>query len=409
VSSPRDPRAAARGGRDGRDAPGRPLRPAAGAPTPRVPGDQPARRPDPRLPPAVTATAPDALGDLVERLGFPRFHARQAAAAVFRRGASSFAGMTDLPGDLRSALEGAARVETSRVTLRRRSRDGTVKLLVTMEDGQAVEAVLIPDGKRTTLCVSTEVGCPVRCVFCASGLDGLQRALGAHEVVEQVLHARRALEAEHPGRAISNLVLMGMGEPLLNYEAIREALRALRSPAGLGIGARRITLSTVGIIENMDRLAREGEAINLAVSLHAPDDATRDRIVPLNRRYGAAAVAEASRRYATETGRDVTFEYVLLEGINDSLAQARLLADLAAGAHINVNLIPHNRVEGLPYRPPTDAVVEAFAGVLRSRAIPVHVRRRRGDDIDAACGQLRLREAPGTAAPPPPPETPPRP
>ena len=234
----------------------------------------------------------------------------------------------------------------------------------------------------------------MRCAFCASGLEGLVRPLAAHEIVEQVLHARRLLAASGGG-PLTNVVLMGMGEPLLNFEATAAALRALRDPAGIGIGARRITLSTVGIVEGMERLAAEGHPINLAVSLHAPDDATRTRIVPLNARYGAARVAAAARRYARETGRDVTFEYVLLRGVNDSDVQAALLADLAAGAHVNVNLIPYNRVEGLPFEPPDPARVEAFARILEGRRVPVHVRRRRGDDIDAACGQLRVRAEAG--------------
>ncbi len=298
--------------------------------------------------------------------------------------------MTDLPRDLRARLAEGFRVLSSSVEMAQRSRDGTVKVLVLLEDGSRVEAVVIPEEERTTLCVSTEVGCPVRCAFCASGLEGLVRPLRAHEIVEQVLHARRVLR-EEGGRSLTNLVLMGMGEPLLNYDQTVAALGALRDRSGIALGARRITLSTVGIVEGMERLKREGHPINLAVSLHAPDDETRTRIVPLNVRYGVARVAAAARAYARDTGRDVTFEYVLLAGVNDSDDQARLLADLASGAHINVNLIPYNQVEGLPFRAPSGERVEDFAGILRERAVPVHVRRRRGEDIDAACGQLRLK------------------
>ena len=320
----------------------------------------------------------------------PAYRARQIREAVFRRAAGSFEEMTDLPKDLRARLAAGLRVHSSSVETVRRSRDGTAKILVLLEDGRRVEAVIIPEGRRTTACISTEVGCPVRCVFCASGLEGLVRPLRAHEIVEQVLHVLRLLPGDG-ARGLTNLVLMGMGEPLLNYDATAAALRALRDPGGIGLGARRITLSTVGIVEGMDRLAAEGIPVNLAVSLHAPDDTTRTRIVPLNARYGVAKVAAAARRYAKETGRDVTFEYVLLSGVNDSDAQAGMLADLAAGAHVNVNLIPFNRVEGLPYLPPGEERVEAFAAALRKRGVAVHVRRRRGDDIDAACGQLRLR------------------
>ena len=362
----------------------------------------------PPLPPAVTALDEAALAAVLSDLGEPAYRARQIRRAVFRRSASSFAEMTDLPAELRERLSPALRAVTSSVETVSRSRDGTVKLLIRLEDGRRVEAVLIPEGDRTTLCVSSEVGCPVRCAFCASGLEGLVRPLRGHEIVEQVLHARRLLAGDaapgSPARGITNLVLMGMGEPLLNFEAVAEALTALRDREGIGLGARRITLSTVGIVEGMERLAAEGHPINLAVSLHAPDDPTRTRIVPLNARYGVAAVVDASRRYAKATGRDVTFEYVMLSGVNDSPEQAGMLAAHAAGAHVNVNLIPFNRVEGLPFEPPPQEVLDRFAAILRGRGVVVHVRRRRGEDIDAACGQLRLTayraERPAAAEPP---------
>ena len=343
----------------------------------------------------------------MESLGRPRFHGRQVRASVLKRGLPSFASMTDLPADLREDLERELRIESSRPESVQRSRDGTVKLLIRLEDGESVESVLIPEGKRMTLCISSEVGCPVRCSFCASGLEGLVRPLGTHEIVEQVLHARRMLVADGTG-PLANLVLMGMGEPLLNYEAVHAALEVLRDPDGIALGARRITLSTVGILEGMERLAAERHPINLAVSLHAPDDETRSVLVPLNARYGVDRVAEAARRYAATTKRDVTFEYVMLDGVNDSEAQARRLAGHASGGHVNVNLIPWNPVEGMDYSPPPPERIQAFAGILRRRGVPVHVRKQRGEDIDAACGQLRLKAdgpgAPGTARGPGPTE-----
>ncbi|HEU4394594.1 MAG TPA: 23S rRNA (adenine(2503)-C(2))-methyltransferase RlmN [Planctomycetota bacterium] len=337
----------------------------------------------------MTALAPAELEARLAALGLPKYRARQVRDAVLRRGARSFEEATDLPRELRERLSRELRARSSAVERVQRSRDGTAKLLVLMEDGRRVETVVIPEGRRTTVCVSTEVGCPVRCAFCASGLEGLVRPLAAHEIAEQFLHAR-SLCADDGVPAPTNVVLMGMGEPLLNFDATAAALRMLRDRAGIALGARRITLSTVGILDGIERLKSEGHKINLAVSLHAPDDRTRDRIVPLNTRSGVARIVEAARRYARETGRDVTFEYVLLAGVNDSDAQAEALAGHAAGAHINVNLIPFNRVPGLPFRSPTPARVEAFSAILRRRGVPVHVRRRRGDDIAAACGQLRL-------------------
>jgi len=337
----------------------------------------------------VTALAPEELEARLAALGLPRYRARQVRDAVLRRGARSFEEATDLPRDLRERLGRDLRPRATAVESVLRSSDGTAKLLVRLDDGRRVETVVIPEGRRTTVCVSTEVGCPVRCAFCASGLEGLVRPLAAHEIAEQYLHAR-SLCADDGIGAPTNVVLMGMGEPLLNFDATAAALRLLRDRSGIGLGARRITLSTVGILEGMERLRAEGHKINLAVSLHAPDDATRDRLVPLNARTGVARVVEAARRYAKESGRDVTFEYVLLAGVNDSDEQAEALAGHAAGAHINVNLIPFNRVEGIPFHPPSPERVEAFAARLRRRRVPVHVRRRRGDDIAAACGQLRL-------------------
>jgi 23S rRNA (adenine2503-C2)-methyltransferase len=339
--------------------------------------------------PAVTALAPAELEARLAALGLPKYRARQVRDAVLRRGARTFDEATDLPRDLRERLSRDLRTRSSEVERVERSKDGTAKLLVRMEDGRRVETVVIPEGRRTTVCVSTEVGCPVRCAFCASGLEGLVRPLAAHEIAEQFLHAR-SLCADEGLPAPTNVVLMGMGEPLLNFDATAAALRLLRDRAGIGLGARRITLSTVGILAGIERLKAEGHKINLAVSLHAPDDATRNRLVPLNVHTGVARLAEAARRYAKETGRDVTFEYVLLAGVNDSDAQAEALAGHASGAHVNVNLIPFNRVAGLPFRPPSPARVEAFSAILRRRRVPVHVRRRRGDDIAAACGQLRL-------------------
>ncbi|MHC4473449.1 MAG: dual-specificity RNA methyltransferase RlmN [Planctomycetota bacterium] len=332
---------------------------------------------DPR--PAVTSLEP---GELAAHLDVPLYRARQIRAWVVDRAADSFARMTDLPKDMRSALPDRLRLLSSEIVEAPASPDGTEKLLVRMEDEALVECVLIPEGARLTLCMSSQVGCPAGCAFCASGLRGLERNLASHEILEQYLHAARRAGGRD---RITNVVMMGMGEPLLNYDAVVAAVRALP------LGARRITVSTVGLPDRMRRLAREGRKVNLAVSLHAPDDETRDRLVPVNRKFGVAEVVRAARDYFEETGRDVTFEYILIDGENASPEHAERLAALLGTRNLNVNLIPMNPVEGLPYRPPPHRDVDAFRERLQAAGIPTHVRRPRGREIDGACGQLRLR------------------
>ncbi len=319
--------------------------------------------------------------ELATRLSLPVFRGRQMLAWV-GRGADSFADMTDLPLELRQTLPARLRVLSSRISEAIRSADGTKKLLVSMEDESLVECVIIPEGKRLTLCISSQVGCPAACSFCASGLLGLTRSLKANEILEQFFHAARvAGGAEN----ITNVVMMGMGEPLLNYDHVVSAVR------GLPLSQRRITLSTVGIPKAMARLAKEGIKVNLAVSLHAPNDEIRNRLVPVNKNFGIERVVRAAREYFEATRRDVTFEYILIEGENAGDEHAYQLIRLLGRGNINVNLIPMNPVEGLPYQPPTPERVETFCEMLERAGIPTHVRRPRGREIDAACGQLRLR------------------
>ncbi|MEN8149367.1 MAG: 23S rRNA (adenine(2503)-C(2))-methyltransferase RlmN [Planctomycetota bacterium] len=329
--------------------------------------------------PAVTALTADEIAALLE---VPAFRGRQIRAWVVERGATDFEAMTDLPVALRESLPGKLRIATSVIGEKHRGRDGTFKLLLTMEDGEPVECVLIPEGERLTLCASSQVGCPAGCAFCASGLRGLTRNLAAHEIHEQFIHAQR-VAGEKP---ISNVVVMGMGEPLLNFENVVAALDLFP------IGARRITLSTVGLPDRIRRLAEQSRKVNLAVSLHAPDDETRNRLVPINAKFGIEEVVSAARDYFEATGRDVTYEYILIEGVNASMEHADRLAKLLRGGNLNVNLIPMNPVDSLPFRPPTDAHVEFFREQLARAGIPTHVRRPRGREIDAACGQLRLRK-----------------
>ncbi len=326
------------------------------------------------------------LRGLVASLGEPAYRADQVLEWVYVRGAGSFDAMTSLSKSARAALAERAVLFTASVRDEQRSGDGTRKLLLALSDGETIETVVIPAGERRTVCVSTQVGCAVGCAFCASGLGGLVRDLTGGEIVEQVLHARRRLE---PPAAAMNVVVMGIGEPLSNFDALVRALGILAAPWGLAMSGRRITVSTVGLPGRIRRLADSGLGVNLAISLHASDDATRARLVP-----GAKPIRDvlrAARHYLGATGRDVTLEYVLVQGVNDSPADARALADLAGTLAVLVNVIPLNPVAGLPWRAPGAERVERFASVLRHRGVRAQVRRRRGGDIDAACGQLRRR------------------
>ncbi|MBI4574637.1 MAG: 23S rRNA (adenine(2503)-C(2))-methyltransferase RlmN [Planctomycetes bacterium] len=328
------------------------------------------------------------LESLFVELGEAPYRARQVQGWVFRRRAGTCTSMTDLPNTLRSRLEEACPVHSSRVAEQRRSEDGSVALVVELADGEAVECVLIPEGRRRTVCVSTQVGCAMGCVFCASGLAGIRRDLEAGEVVEQFLHATRLLPAEE---AITHVVLMGMGEPLANYREVVKALRVLNAPWGGALGARRLTLSTVGVSpSSIDRLAGEGIPIRLAISLHAADDELRRRIIPTASRVSVADLVAAARRYREATGRDVTFEYTLIRGVNDDPRLAHQLAELLEGLSCNVNVIPLNPVAEIGLEPPAPGEVEAFMDVLRRAGVVVRHRRKRGGDVEAACGQLRL-------------------
>ena len=340
--------------------------------------------------PAITDLSDAELGELVTGLGGKPFQARQLAHWVFRHGAPAFADCRNLPAALQQRLEDWGTVRSSRVEHTAVSADGTEKLLIRYRDGETVESVLIPEGNRNTLCVSSQVGCPVGFVFCASGLDGVRRNLTAGEIVDQVLHARDRLGA---ARQLTNIVVMGMGEPLLNLSNLEPALARVHDEHGIGIGARRITVSTSGYPMQMRAFARTPHAYQLAVSLHAADDDLRRQLVPTARHSVAEIVADADR-YATARRREVTFEVVLLGGVNDRPGDADILAATVADVRCTVNLIPWNpvaRISGL--RRSSADHTDAFADRLRSRGINVTVRRQRGADRDAACGQLRLRHA----------------
>jgi 23S rRNA (adenine2503-C2)-methyltransferase len=336
----------------------------------------------------LTGLSVQELEDRLEALGVERWRAKPILHWVYRRGASSFGEMTDLSLALREELPRHFQVLRSSVAESRPGPDGTVKHLVMLPGGDVVETVMIPEEDRRTVCISTQVGCPMRCVFCASGLSGLKRNLEAPEIVEQVLHALRGLGPE--GR-ISNVVVMGIGEPLLNAANLIRALRTLKASWGMGIGYRRITLSTVGVIGQLPELVRQDVTPNLAVSLHAPDDSIRAEVVPTMKNVRIADLVKAAVEYRQATGKEVTFEYVILEGINDEKRHALELGKKLKGKKVKVNVIPFNRVEELPYRAPSTEKVDRFVAALGSCGVPVTVRKRKGDAVSAACGQLRAR------------------
>ncbi len=339
---------------------------------------------------AVCGLSDAEVAALVATLGGKPFHARQLARWVFARGARDYAACTDLPPALRDALAAWGPVRGSEVERVERAADGAEKLLLRLADGEAIETVVIPEGRRTTLCVSTQVGCPVACAFCASGLDGVRRNLQTSEIIEQVLHAGDRLP---PSRPLTNLVVMGMGEPLLNLEALLPALARIGDPVGIGLGARRITVSTSGYPERIERFAREPQQYQLAVSLHAGDDALRHRLVP-TARASVRAIVQAAARYAAAKGREVTFEVVLLAQVNDRPGDADALIDAVRAVPCTVNLIPWNPVDRIrDLSRPAAQRVDAFAARLRAGGLKVTVRSQRGADRDAACGQLRLRSA----------------
>jgi 23S rRNA (adenine2503-C2)-methyltransferase len=323
--------------------------------------------------------------------GEPGFRARQVVRWVFDRRAEDFGAMTDLPVRLRAALEEQWTVFGTRLVHHDVAPDGTDKLLLACGDGRRIECVLMAEDDRRTVCISTQVGCGMGCVFCASGLKGVERNLTRAELLEQVLRLRNLLPQ---GQALTNLVVMGMGESLANFDNLIAALDRICSPEGLNLGQRRVTISTVGLPEKMRKLAALDRQYHLAVSLHAPTEALRNALVPVNERIGLGAVLEAADAYFQRSGRQVTFEYVLLRGVNDRPEDARALAGLLAGRKAHVNLIPYNPVPGLPFQRPEPAAIRRFVAIVRASAVSVSVRKTKGRRIDAACGQLRRRLEP---------------
>jgi len=321
--------------------------------------------------------------------GQPAFRAAQIRKWIFEGRAESFQGMSDLPKSLRDELAAGYQLWTSKVVRHLQSADGTEKLLLELSDGGRIECVLLRDGERRSICISTQVGCAMGCVFCASGLDGVDRNLTGGEIVEQMLLLQRLLPARE---RLSHIVVMGMGEPLANLENLLPALDEASAEDGLGISHRRITISTVGLPKQLQRLCDLNTRYHLAVSLHAPNDALRNQIVPVNKNIGLREIIHAADRYFEVSGRRLTFEYVLLAGVNDQLRHAHELAALLRSRQALLNVIPYNPVAGLPYKTPSPAAVHKFRDILVAAGINVKFRQRKGDEINAACGQLRRSE-----------------
>jgi 23S rRNA (adenine2503-C2)-methyltransferase len=347
------------------------------------------------------------LGELLAGWGEPRFRVDQVWGWLYRSLAGDFEGMANLPKALRARLTSEADLGLLTVVSERESPSGqTRKVLYRLRDGNTIESVLMHYHDRRTACISSQVGCGMGCTFCATGQGGLVRNLSAGEIVAQVIHLarevreaqieraeERGIRAQLPEHPVTNIVLMGMGEPLANYDATWQAIETLSDARGYGLGARHITLSTVGLVPGIRRLTEEGLPINLAVSLHASDDPLRDQLVPVNVRYPLADVMAAVRDYVQETGRRVTIEYALIDRVNDTMEQAQGLADLLQDLLCHVNLIPLNPTPGSALQASPRERVEAFRDVLTGRRIPTTVRMRRGIGIEAGCGQLRQHQA----------------
>ena len=334
------------------------------------------------------------LEEELHKLGEPSYRARQITDWLYKKRIDSIENMTDLPQSLRERL--AEKFSFSKIDVVRvlGSRDTTRKFLFRLSDANLIESVLIPaspalygeKSDRRTICISTQVGCAYGCKFCASGLEGFSRNLRANEIIDQIIAIERV-----SGEKIDNIVFMGMGEPLANFENVMRAIRIVNAPWGLGIGARHITLSTSGLAPQIKKLADEPLQIRLAVSLHGATDEVRNQIMPINRKYNIETLLSACDYYTAHRSQRLTFEYILIAGVNDSDEQAHFLAQHARRLFAKVNLIPYNAVEDLEWSRPSRSRQEKFLSILRAHKIPATLRREKGHDIDAACGQLRLQ------------------
>ncbi len=330
----------------------------------------------------------DALLRFFNELGEPSYRTDQVLKWIHQRSVSDFDAMTDLSKALRSRLSEVAVVEGLNAASEVTSKDGTRKWLLELNDGNCVETVFIPEDARGTLCISSQVGCSLTCSFCATGRQGFNRNLTTAEIISQVRFAINQLSTEQITRPITNIVLMGMGEPLLNYEQVVPALRLMLDDCSYGFSKRKVTLSTAGVLPGIERLL-EDCPVSLAVSLHAPDDELRNQLVPINKKYPIQELMEGCRRYAAYDRRwRVTFEYIMLKDVNDSIQQARQLVKILSGIPAKVNLIPYNPVAGLDYERSSKETIDRFRDVLLAAGVMTITRKTRGDEVNAACGQL---------------------
>lgn len=354
--------------------------------------------------PPLTGETLDSLTTRLREKGEPAFRAKQILEWLYKKRARSWDDMSNLSKPLRAWLDETFELMPASLVLNKQSSDVTDKLLLELGDRSLIETVIIRapqdgvgvDHSRKTICISTQVGCAMGCVFCASGLDGLKRDLSAGEIVAQLLQVCYREDARTPRAkaelvSFDNIVVMGMGEPLANYDALLRALTIVNAPWGLGFGARRITISTSGLVPKILQLAEEQVGFRLAISLHGATDAVREQIMPVNKAYPLAKLLPAVKAFNEKHGRMITLEFILIDGVNDSIEQAEELVYIAKDLHAHVNLIPYNTVAGLPWKRPSEARIGAFADVLTAARVSMTLRHEKGHDIDAACGQLRLK------------------
>lgn len=339
----------------------------------------------------ITNYSLESLSKILKSWREPAYHAKQIFSWIYQKGAGSFEEMTNLSLALRRKLKENLTFKRLELNKLLESSDGTKKFLFRLEDGSLIESVMIPAEGRFTACLSTQVGCKYSCKFCASGILGFKRNLGAWEILAQLLEINRRMHSGGEGR-VTHIVFMGTGEPLDNYDNVLKAIRIINAKDGLNIGARRITISTSGVIRGIEKLSKEGLQIELSVSLHAANDVTRSRLMPINKKYPLRELIFACKKYASDTDRQVTFEYALIKDVNCSSRDAQDLVKLSRGWLAKVNLLVYNPVKELSFKMPEDKEILAFKQLLQNEGIPVTLRKPRGQDIEGACGQLRLRQ-----------------